>query len=132
MFDKDITIYCYWRDSAGKEKYIRKQIKGVFIDDTKIVNTNTNGLEEANSLFLAIPKETALNNGYLTPKEFSDLQDPNNKFTLKEGDKIVKGLIDTDYETDVDIVKNNEYVYTITGIDFKDFGSMPHFEISGK
>lgn len=132
MFDKNITIFCYWRDSKGEEKYIRKQIEGVFIDDTKIVNTNTNGLEEANSLFLAILKETAFNNGYVTPKEFANLEDPSKNFTLKEGDKIVKGLIDTDYETDVDIAKNNEYVYTITGIDFKDFGSVPHFEISGK
>lgn len=134
MFDKNITIFCYWRDSTGKEeKYIRKQIKGVFVDDTQIVNTNSNGMEDANSLFVAIPESVITKSkGYLAPKEFSKLKDPSNNFTLSKGDKIVKGLIDTDYNSSVDIVKNNEYVYTITGIDFKNFGSMPHFEISGK
>lgn len=132
MFDKDITIFCYWRDATGKEKYIRKQLNNVFIDNTQIANTNTNGLEDANSLFLVVKKTEAINAGYVSPKQFEMLEDPTNNFTFKEGDKIVKGLVGKDYESSVDIVKENEYVYTITGVDLKDFGSLPHFEIAGK
>lgn len=133
MFNKDITVFCYYRSSTGEEKYIRKQIKGVFIDDTQIANTNANGIEDANSLFVAIPEKVITSiGGYLPPKQFASLEDPSKNFTLNKGDKIVKGLINTDYNSNVDIAKDNEYVYTITGVDFKNFGSMPHFEISGK
>ena len=127
MFVKTITIYCSYIDNK-ELKYARRVVNGVFIDKQKVVNTNTTGMTDTNSVFIAIPKSVVPN--YVSPKVFN--VNPSDKITFKEGDIIVEGEIKTDYNSMTTLQKELDNVYTITGIDYKDFGTMPHFEISGK
>ena len=127
IFNKSITLYCSY--TKNKEiKYKRVVINGVFTDKSKIVNTNTTGMTDSNSVWVAIPM-TAIKN-YVQPKVFNKF--PEKYMTLKEGDMLVDGIIDKDYNSMVQLQKEQDNVYTITGVDYKAFGSLPHFEVSGK
>lgn len=127
MFVKTVTVFCSYIDK-GETKYARRIIKGVFIDKSKVVNTNTTGMTDVDRIFIGIPESRVPT--YKTPKEFA--KDVENSLTFKEGDKIAEGEIQTDYTSMINLEKEHDNIYTITGVDFKDFGSMPHFEISGK
>lgn len=127
----DMTIFCSYFDKSKKDnRYIRKIINGVFWADTKVVNTNTTGMTDVNTLNVFIPKENVSN--YISPKKYASLENPDNHITFKEGDKIVKGIIEKDYTSMVELDKEQDNVFTITGADYKDYGTRPHFALSGK
>lgn len=129
LFNKDITIFTSYVEN-GDDKYIKTLLpKSCFIDCNEIVNTNR-GIEDANRIIILLPKMNCKN--YLSPKQFKEVEDKENYFSLKKGDKVVKGLVEKDYDSMVQLMKEEENVYTITGVDDKDYGTMQHFEIAGK
>ena len=122
MWDKTITVFSSYHDKATKtDKYSRKILNNTFVDQKNTVATNQ-GIENANKINVYIKDYT----GYVKPKIYAGLG-----WTLKEGDKIVAEKVDKEYTSMVELSK--EYVtYTITSVDFKNYGSVPHFEVGGK
>lgn len=99
--------------SKNDEIYTKIVIDKVFWEDRKAVNINR-GLDNINSVMVYIP-----------------LGD----YNFKVGDIIVKGTVSEQTITRKKTLDENySNVYTITGIDLKDYGSksMQHYEVSGK
>lgn len=114
LWDKTITIFTKEFDSDTRSsKYVGNIIVGCFFDDIQNMSTSKNGPDNADSVFIAIP--------------FTNIN-----ITPKKGDIVIKGEVEENYQTLKDMQSNHESVYTITKVDEKDFGSMPHFEITGK
>lgn len=131
MFNKTITLFNKKLDVNNRtDKYHKHIIKGCFVDDINQSSTAKNGLDNADSIFIAIPFENAAN--YLDPLDYKNKVDVSKHFTFKEGDIVVKGEVLEDYQKLKDIQENYSFVYTITKVDIKDFGNKPHFEIAGK
>lgn len=131
----NITIYNKYLDEATRlDKYKRTTIKNVFFDEKKATNRLQSGLESADHVLLLIPFDYTSQSNYVSPREFEELEDKNNYFTLKTGDKIIKG--DIDYEINRKISELDELyeTFTITSVDTKDFGSshMRHWELGAK
>lgn len=122
MWDKTITVFSSYYDRATKtDKYSRKILRNTFVDQQSTVATNQ-GIENANRINVYIKNYA----GYIEPKKYNG-----DGWTLKEGDKIVSEEVTKDYTSMVELSK--DYVtYTITSIDFKDYGSVPHFEVGGR
>lgn len=130
MFNKDLTIFSSYIED-GEDKYIKTLLpKSCFIDSTEIVNTNANGMEDANTILVLLPKSNC--SKYLSPKQFKESENKEEHFTLQKGDKIVKGLVEKEYTSMVDLMKEQDNVYTITAVDDRDYGTVQHFEIAGK
>lgn len=122
MWDKTITVFSAYYDKATKtDKYSRKVLKHTFVDQQSTVATNQ-GIENANRINVYI-KDYA---GYIKPNLYVG-----DGWTLKEGDKIVPEEITQDYTSMVQLAKEH-ITYTITSVDFKDYGSVPHFEVGGR
>ena len=127
IFNKSITLFCSY--TRNKElKYKRVVLNNVFIDKSKIVNTNSTGMTDANSIWVAIPMTSVKN--YVYPKTFRG--SPDKYMTIQEGDVLVEGIVKEDYTSMTQLFKEVDNAYTITGVDYKAFGSLPHFEVSGK
>ena len=122
MWDKTITVFSSYYDKTTKtDKYSKKILNNTFVDQKNTVATNQ-GIENANKINIYI-KDYA---GYVTPKSYIG-----EGWTLKEGDKIVAERIDKEYKSMVELSKDY-LTYTITSVDFKNYGSVPHFEVGGK
>lgn len=125
-----MTVYNKYTD-ANKNVYYKKHlIDKVFWDDAKSVNQNL-GYENTDEVNIYIPKNKNNMKDYVKPKEFDGVQ---NKWTLHEGDFIVRGNIDLPQISGIKELSKYNDVFTITLVDDKDFGSfnMQHFEIKGK
>jgi len=127
-----ITLYNKYFDKATRmDKYQRTILENVFFDDRKAVNKLQSGMENADEAMIVIPFSVISNRSYKRPMEFQNLIEKTSNFTLKEGDRIVKGAINFDIEGRLSDLDKNYEAYTITSVDTKDFGSprMQHFEI---
>lgn len=127
----DITIYNKYLDKATRlDKYKRTIILNVFWDERKAYNRLQSGIQDADSVLVLIPFKSLATGRFLPPNEFKGADDT---FTLRVGDKVVRGAVDYETTTGSDLDKNYE-AFTVTSVDKKDFGSynMQHFEVGGK
>lgn len=131
----NITIYNKYLDEATRlDKHKRTTIKNVFFDEKKAVNRLQSGLESADHVLLLIPFDYTSQSNYVSPREFEELEDKSNHFTLKTGDKIIKGDIEYEVERKISELDELYETFTITSVDSKDFGSshMRHWELGAK
>lgn len=123
----DITIYNrYFDNTTGTDKYKRTVIKGVNWQEKRNATVSDKGLNIAYNTLIFMDKLE----DYREPKSFA--KNPQEGFTLANGDIIVKGICE-DEVTGVkpyriaDIVANNVNVITIKGVS----NLTGHFEIEG-
>jgi hypothetical protein len=130
-----MTIYNKYV-SSGTEKYQRTQITNVQWENTKASNILASGVLEANkfTIYISFNGHDA---NYLLPKAWLALATKTGKFTLNEGDVIVKGLI-TDEITSTptvftisDLKAKYDNVAVIKSVDTYDLGSynMNHWQL---
>ena len=120
VWNKTITIFCSYVNNHNTV-YKRKVLRNTFYDNISVVATNQ-GLQNANKLSLFIKDYQ----GIVPPREFNG-----EGWTLKEGDRIVLEEVATDYDSMINLEK--DYVtYTITSVDFKNYGTVPHYEVGGR
>lgn len=126
-----MTVYNKYTDENKNVIFKKHLIEEVFWDDSKGINLNT-GYEKADEVNIYIPKNQNNMGGYVRPKKYNGEV---NKWTLNNGDFIVKGIaIENEVTSIKELFAKYDNVFTITLVDDKDFGStnMHHFEIRGK
>lgn len=131
----DVTIYNrYFDKTARTDKYKRTVLYGVFWDDRKAVNRLQSGLESADSVNVLVPFNVTTDKEYIEPRQYQKLDDNSNHFTLQEGDRVVKGVIDFEITGKLSDLDKEYEAFTITSVDTKDFGSphMRHWEVGAK
>jgi hypothetical protein len=140
-----MTIYNKYVDpSTRSEKWQRTQILAVAWENRKAANVRAmGGALAADQASVYIPFERGAN--YEQPRAWLALVDKSDKWTLKEGDIIVKGLVaDEIHDAVVDppsaaftvtmLKAKYDDVLTISSVDTRDMGSlnMQHWQIGAR
>jgi hypothetical protein len=141
-----ITLINASEQTDGTMEYNSTILDGVFLDLSKQTNVSKSGLSDADSATLFIPfsivGKDALGSSksYIEPKAYEALQDKSGYWTLKGGGKssavecfFIKGKVDTVLSY-ADSLTAYDYVYAVTTVDLRDFGSkdMQHWQVGGK
>ena len=132
----DITIYNKYIDPTTRlEKYQRTEVKFVVWQATKARAGSSNGLLASNVATVFIP--FALGTQYVWPKAWLALTTKTGKWTLQEGDVIVKGIVTDEIGTSFTMTAlkaKYDYVVTVSSVDAMDQGSpnMQHWQVGAK
>lgn len=133
----DLTIYNKYTDPTTRtEKYQRTQVRRVAWENSKASNVlQTGGQIAADQATLYIPFQRGAN--YLKPKAWQALTTKTGKWTIQEGDLIVKGLVsDTISSSFTPTALKAKYddVLVISSVDTMDAGSpaMHHWQVGAK
>lgn len=127
MFDKDITIF---NKKFDKEKrtdvYKRTVLSKVHFEGIRASNIDKE-IKANDSLCVIIPFSI---DGYVKPKEYQKMVDIHDRWTLQEGDIIVKGIVEDDIQNPKDL-KHLDDVYTINSIETVDYSlsHLNHYEV---
>lgn len=143
MFPHTVTVYNtaieYDEDYNETATNHITVLHGVLLDASKAVNVRTSGLEGADAVNLYIPRNVKATDGvtgkerkFLPPIEFWRQADHSGFWTISDSATFfIKGEV---VEPDRDrgfLEKAYDDVYSVTKIDEKDFGGLPHWEIGG-
>lgn len=122
-------------------------LEGVFLDISKGANILKSGLDSVDGATLFIPFSVKAVNAmtgapqeYIDPKEYVELDDKTNYWTVRPGGSassadcfFVKGetVESANYGT---INDKYDYTYLVSSVDIRDFGSpeMQHFQVGGR
>lgn len=132
----NITVYNKYSDPTTRSaKYSRSVVKDVHWMGTVASSASKSGRLASNVAKIMIPVAAGAN--YVAPKAWAALVSKAGKFTLKDGDVIVKGVVDdvvSDSFTLAELVAKYDDVVTITSVDFYNTGSinMHHWEVGAK
>ena len=116
-------------------------LRGVLVDETKGRNVRESGLVDADSVVLHIPRGivavdaiSGTEKAYATPVDFFNAPDKSGLWTLSvdAGTFFVKGEVVEQGKTEQYINLTHDGVYTVSSVDNKDFGGLPHWEVGGK
>jgi hypothetical protein len=128
--------------TAGNALYQRTVISAVEWENRKAVNVIKSGLLEADSAVIFIPSSNVTT--YLKPKAWQALSTKTGKWTLQNGDVIVKGTVTDEIHAAVvsppsaaftmtDLKAKYDDVITVHSVDTFDLGStaLQHWKVSG-
>ena len=134
LTNADITIYNVFYDSEqDKDIYQRTAIKGVHFEENKAVRLDK-GLVTDDKVLICIPFLAEASRMYVDPMMFDKMSVKEGYFTLKEGDRIVKGIQDYEVQRSMKELDEQFEAFTITNVDTCDYGSvfMRHWEVGCK
>ena len=131
--NSDLTIY---NRVANSETYQRTQIVGVVWENRKAANVLASGgniAADQASIYIPLARGAA----YLAPKAWQALVTKTGKWTLQNGDYIVKGLVTDTIGTGFTITAlkaKYDDVLQITSVDTMDSGSpaLQHWQLGAK
>ena len=115
-------------------------LHGVLLDATKGQNVRQSGMEGADSVTLHIPLNVKATDGvtgaektYVGAMEFWRAADKSGLWTLTPDRNtfFVKGEVVEADKSEEYINMMHDGVYTVTKVDEKDFGGLPHWEVGG-
>lgn len=123
-------------------------LHGVFLEASKAVNVRASGLESADAVNLYVPFSVHAVDGvtgrertYIPPVEFWRLEDHASAWTLAAGGGSASGRDTSTFFIKGEVVEADasmelielkyDGVYSVTKVDEKDFGALPHWEIGG-
>ncbi len=121
----DLTVFNKYVDATTRsEVWSRTQIKDVTWENGKAANVIASGLLEADKVTVYIPY--ARGTSYLAPRAWQALSAKTGRWTLQQGDILVRGLvgetIGADY-TISDLKRDYDDVVAIRSVDLMDNGS---------
>src|SRR5690349_1104037 len=118
----DLTIYNKYTDPTTRdEKFQRCEVKNVVWENRKASNGRTSGLLASNTATVFFPFAVGAN--YVKPKAWLALVTKTGKWTLKEGDVLVKGIVADEITgpfTIASLQAKYDDVVTITSVDTMD------------
>ena len=132
LTNSDITVFNSYIDEDDNTIYSPTVIHDVNWQSEEKVNINDKGLISADEIKIYIPVTSLNGIEYVPRKAYNSLKDKTGYFTLKEGDKIVKG----EYKGEISSIKDFnklDNVATIISVADNRYGSisMQHFEVGG-
>jgi hypothetical protein len=120
--------------SSGVEKYQRTQIPAVMWENRKAANVIQSGLIASDSTTVYI--SFGVGADYVKPKAWQALTSKSGKWTLQDGDYIVKGLVSDEITTSPlftmsQLKAKYDSVMQIKSVDTMDMGSpsMQHWQV---
>ncbi len=132
MFNDTCTIYNKYTENKI-EKWQRTVLIGVFWDEVQGSNFRKTGIENADSVFILIPKFVKADKQFLPSNEWQNAEDKSLYWTLQPGDTIVKGNITYEVLKSSKELEQFDECYKITKIDNRDFGGdMSHWELGAR
>lgn len=131
MFNNACTVYNKYID--GKiEKWQRTVLTGVFWDEVRGSNFRKTGVENADSVFILIPKFVRVDKQFLPSQEWIN-SEKDKYWTLQPGDTIIKGSITYEVIKSSKELEQFDGCHKITKVDSKLFSSsMAHWEVGAK
>ncbi len=132
MFNDTCTVYNKYID--GKiEKWQWTVLTGVFWDEVRGSNFRKTGVENADSVFILIPKFVKADKQFLPSQEWQSLEDKTGSWTLQPGDTIIKGSVAYEVVKSSKELEQFDSCHKITKVDSKLFNSsMAHWEVGAK
>lgn len=132
LTNTDITVFNSYIDEDDNTIYSPTVIHDVNWQSEEKVNINDKGLVSADEIKIYIPVTSLNGIEYVPRKAYNSLENKTGYFTLKEGDKIVKGEYTGTINTIKDFNKLDN-VATIISVADNRYGSisMQHFEVGG-
>lgn len=144
MFKHTVTIYnTYTEQDEDYRETVTNYItilRGVLLDAVKAANVRESGLEGADAVDLYIPDSVDAVDGltrkpakYAGPREFFNAQDRTGLWTLSDTGTtfFIKGeVVEKDKDRQA-LEMAYDDVYSVTKVDVKDYGGLPHFEVGG-
>lgn len=132
LTNANITIYNRYIDAATRsEKYQRVLVVGVMWESRKAVNiTATGGQIAADKARVFIPFARGVS--YLPPKVWQSQAIKAGKWTIQEGDVIVKGLVAdeiSDNFTVADLKAKYDDALIVSSVDTADALNLRHWEV---
>ncbi len=132
MFNDTCTVYNKYIENKV-EKWQRTVLSGIFWDGVQGSNFRKTGVEDADSVFVLIPKFVSTDKQFLPPKEWTNAEDKSLYWTLQTGDTIIKGNITYEVVKSSKELEQFDECYKITKADGKLFNSnMAHWEVGAK
>lgn len=133
LTNTDITVFNSYIDEDDNTKYSSVVIHDVNWQSEEKVTVSDKGLISADEIKIYIPVTSLNGIEYVPRKAYNSLKDKTGYFTLKEGDKIVKG----EYMGEISSIKDFnklDNVATIISVADNRYGSisMQHFEVGGE
>ena len=129
----DITVFNSYIDEDDNTLYSPTVIHDVNWQSEEKVTVSDKGLVSADEIKIYIPVTSLNGIEYVPRKAYNSLKDKTGYFTLKEGDKIVKGE-DTGTINTIKDFNKLDNVATIISVKDNRYGSlsMQHFEVGGE
>lgn len=146
MFPHTVTLYNVER-ATDPATLIDTEIRhvtvleGVLLDAVKSSNVRRSGLESADAAMLYIPRSVRARHGesgaekaFVGAMEFWAAEDKSGLWTLSDGGDtyFAAGVVVRPDATREQLELQHDGVYTVTKVDDKDFGGLPHWEVGGK
>lgn len=131
MFDGTCTVFnlIYDRDTRIDRLSEPAHLYGVHWEDCKAANVVKSGMRDADGVMVYIPIDVQCDKAYKTPKAFAE--NPVGAYTFRPGDMLVKGEVA--YAGDIaGLTAAFDSACVITSVDLFDYGTLAHWEISGK
>lgn len=132
----NVTIYNAYPDAATRTvKYQRSQVTRVYWENRRAANKSAAGEISNNSATIYIP--LARGTAYVEPIAWQALVTKTGKWTLQDGDVIVRGLVADEITgafTITSLRAKYDDVMTIASIDLMDMGSpnVQHWQVEAR
>lgn len=129
-----ITIFNRrWDASAGYDTYIPTIIKGVSWYQKTADSVDSTGLHAADTCTLRIPEDADTSGReYLSPDEYAAATSVTGKFTIKNGDIIVKAAVESAPVTMASLRGAYGEITTVLGVtDNRRAPKAPHWKVMG-
>ena len=132
LTNTDITVFNSYTDEDDNTLYSSVVIHDVNWQSEEKVTVSDKGLVSADEIKIYIPVTSLNGIEYVPRKTYNSLENKTGYFTLKEGDKIIKGEYTGTINTIKDFNKLDN-VATIISVADNRYGSisMQHFEVGG-
>lgn len=129
-FDTDITIYSHWKKGRD-EAWIRTQITGASWYGHQGANVGDSGLVTADQYVVRIRDWST--GAYVPPDTWNALEaKPDGVWTVRNGDVVVKGLVDDEPTGITQITNKYQDSFVVTGVFDNRRIALKHLRIEGK
>ena len=134
MHDTSITLFNRVKGAAyDRDVFFRTVLHNVSVKHVIGANSSTDGDSNTDSVMLSICEEYLNQKAYMKPKEYLELSDKTDKFTLQKGDFFVIGIVEENSDMDdfLTYMKDNyDDVHEVISVAF--YNLIPHWEVMAR